>query len=173
MAGSVRDDDVGTGSGSPVLHTGRVRIAMADSDHAGLIYYSRPFEWQEALTGAWLATQGRPVSRLIATGHAFPVVTATSTYHRPTGLDDELRLELHHLGHGRTSFVLGMSCLRGDDLCIEVAITHVWSEHQRPDGQNAKPVPVPLPDWLRDALGARHRHEDVHANATDRGTRRP
>ena len=135
------------------LHVTRSRVAMADSDHAGLIYYSRPLEWQEALTGQWLASIGRPVSSLIGAGFAFPVATATATYHRATGLDDDLRIELRALRVGTTSFDLGTVCSNDrSETCIELVVTHVWSVIAHAAGENALPRPSPVPDWLREAL---------------------
>lgn len=132
------------------------RVTMAESDFAGLIYYSRPLEWQEALMGDWLSSIGHPMTGFVTSGHAFPVVHSEVDYRGPIGLDDRIHRRLYARRVGTASFTIGITCspvTAPDHVLVETAATHVWCRIARDHvGERPSPRPEPLPDWLAAAL---------------------
>jgi YbgC/YbaW family acyl-CoA thioester hydrolase len=151
--GSPNATDVRAMEDAPLLLEGRQRLTIADSDFAGLVYHSRPYEWQERLMGEWLVSVGYPISSIIRSGFACPVVHSEATYRREIGLDDEVVVELRALRVGTSSFTLGASCLIDGERCIDVAVTHVWCETVRGGvGERPRLESRRLPGWLAAAL---------------------
>lgn len=130
-------------------------VAMADTDLAGLVYFSRPYEWHESLTGEWLASLGHAFRDIFAAGYAMPIVEARSRYFRPVGLDDALLLELASARIGRSSFSLRTMISEAESgiQCIEVHVTHAWSRlSANVLGRRPQAEPAPIPEWLRRGL---------------------
>lgn len=105
--------------------------------------------------GVWLASLGYPISGIIRAGFACPVVSSQATYRGALGLDDEVLIELYVLRVGVSSFTLGMSCWLDGILCVELIVTHVWSESIRGGiAERPRLESRPLPEWLMSALTA-------------------
>lgn len=142
-----------------MLSEGRHRVAMADVDAAGIIYYASPLRWAEVLFGNWLESVGHPISSMLAAGVATPVVSARVGYRSLLGLDDHCRLELRTERVGVTSFRTRCEVWgpREPKPAVEVLVTYVYVAYVR-QGANGATGPQarkqPLPRWLQDALEA-------------------
>jgi acyl-CoA thioesterase FadM len=128
------------------LQDARLRVAMADVDAAGILYFATPYRWQELLFTGWMHAIGHPVSALLESGNGCPAVRSSCEYLRPLRLDDFVRCELACEDAGRTSFEIGMLGYHeaSGELAVQTATRHVWVENG---------VAAPMPDWLRAALG--------------------
>lgn len=111
------------------LRTERFRVAMADVDAAGIIYYATPLRWAERLTSAWLADIGLSIRRILAEGAGFPAVRTEVVYRRPLAVDDVVESSLALERVGRTSFT-GLVQFRrdadGGAVAVEVRTVQTW-----------------------------------------------
>jgi YbgC/YbaW family acyl-CoA thioester hydrolase len=122
---------------------------MADTDAAGIIYVAAPYRWQEEIFTEWLLRCEHPLSELLASGLACPVVTSSASYLAPLRLDELVRCALAIEEIGRTSFVVRMDATSAstDVLSVQVWTRHVWT---RLDDGGLRGEP--FPPWLREAL---------------------
>ena len=130
---------------------------MADVDGAGIIYYGSPLRWSETLFGDWLEQLGHPISTMLASGEATPVVNLGVTYRSMLRLDDHCRLQLAPAAVTTNSFTLRCSIWgpRTDQTAVDVLVTHAYVTYRRLDPTDAPRVEKrALPSWLANALDA-------------------
>lgn len=139
----------------PVIHRGRRRITMHETDASGLIFFGVVGAWANESFCAWLAATGHPLSALLRASSAFPTRRFESEYHAPLALDDDVEMQLRSTHVGRTSFALELSVVRVHDdvTAVTVRTWHVFAEFTHVGaGSRPEPRPAPLPGWLRRAL---------------------
>jgi YbgC/YbaW family acyl-CoA thioester hydrolase len=140
---------------TPSLLITQKRVAMADVDAAGILYFAAPYRWLEESFTGWLKALGHPLSSILRSGQGCPCVTSATSYAVPLVLDDDIELTLRPSSVGSTSFSITVEAIRPSDAALALRSTawHVWSEF---DGHTQSPVvaPSPLPDWLREGLSS-------------------
>jgi 4-hydroxybenzoyl-CoA thioesterase len=128
----------------PIRATVAHRVLMIDVDLVQ-VNFSRFFDWMDRGYNELLHCLGRPLSQIVTSGYATPVVDAQCNYRRPVTLDDEITTTSWVSEVGRTSYVVTH---RFDDARGTFAVgrcTHVWvslGERQQAEA---------VPDWLASA----------------------
>jgi acyl-CoA thioesterase FadM len=133
-----------------MLATASRRVAMHDVDAAGILYFAAPYEWHEGMWTGVLADRGYPLSEQLASGYGGPTVASSATYLAPVSLDTKLSCRLFTSHVGARSFGMQMdAALANGTIAVSVTTRHVWCAFSEGTLQA-----VPLPDWLRELLGA-------------------
>jgi 4-hydroxybenzoyl-CoA thioesterase len=125
-----------------VLARERYRVAMADVDAAGVLYYAAPYRWRERVFTGWLAAVGWPLSTMLGAGQSCPCVESSARYLAPARLDDELDLSLAVQRVGRRSWgdrLEGRT--RDGQLVIDVRASLAWVERDADGAMRAHPLP--------------------------------
>jgi acyl-CoA thioesterase FadM len=111
-------------------------------------------EWTEAFFTEWLLALGHPISQMLSSGEATPVVRVEADYRAPIGVDDilEMRLSTAHLGDKSFSLWVRAHDIAGSAV-LEVHVFHVYTLFEKsPLSPRPKTTSAPLPEWLRSAL---------------------
>jgi 4-hydroxybenzoyl-CoA thioesterase len=125
-----------------VLAREHYRVAMADVDAAGVLYYAAPYRWRERVFTNWLAAVGWPLRTMLESGHSCPCVESSARYLAPVRLDDELELSLVAARIGHRSFGDRMEGRTVDGrLVVEVSAALVWVEMDGSGAARARPLP--------------------------------
>lgn len=137
-----------------ILATAMRRIAMSDTDAAGIIYFASPLRWVEEMFTGWLHEVGHPVSALLAEGLATPAVSVRADYSSPLALDEMIELEMRASHVGTSSFAVNVVVTRRDNHQPANSLTahHVFGRLS--SGVHATFVPERMPEWLRAPLAA-------------------
>ena len=114
---------------SPRSHIVRIRVVLADTDAAGVVYFSRAFDLAHRCYEDMMEARGLPLKDVLATGrYALPIVAASAELSRPMRLGEELDVEVQTEEVGERSYRLAYR-LRGpqtsERLGAAVATTHV------------------------------------------------
>jgi acyl-CoA thioester hydrolase len=130
----------------PPRRTEQLRVQLADTDAAQVLYYAAPFRWAEGMFSRWLAESGNSISQALAAGVGFLTVSATVEHRVPLGLDDLVHCSLRVSAIGRRSVDLHyeFSRLGCTGPAVEVRVRHVYSS-VRPGV-----VVEQLPAWFRE-----------------------
>jgi YbgC/YbaW family acyl-CoA thioester hydrolase len=125
--------------------TERFRVAMADVDAAGIIYYATPLRWAERITSAWLADIGLPIRRILADGLGAPAVRTEVLYHEPLAVDDEVEASLSLERAGSTSFTSRVDFRRAGrpEIAVEVRTVQVWVRLGHDEARTLAATPLP------------------------------
>lgn len=134
-------------SGGPVIHHLDMRLAYADCDPAGILYYATWFPWMERVQSEWLYLNGFRQDTLQQV-HGFRTITRSAhcEYLAPATLFQQIRVNLSVDHIGRTSFRWGCAMVRADD-GVTVARGSLALVTIDDDGR-----PLPVPDSLRALL---------------------
>ncbi|MEA2615701.1 MAG: acyl-CoA thioester hydrolase [Chloroflexota bacterium] len=129
----------------------RFRVAMADTDAAGIIYYAAPLGWAEGLSMELLRHCGLPISGMLHRGHGTPVVRVEVDYQYPLRLDDVVDGTLHVRALGLRSLTLeSRFCLfPNSEPAVTVTTTMVYASGLNDGRVHAEPLPPLLAARLR------------------------
>ena len=110
-------------------HVARTRVVLADTDAAGVVYFSRVFDLAHRCYEEMMEARGLPLQQVLATGrYALPIVAARAELRSPMRLGDQLEVQLDVTEIGERSYRLTYalrSMQTPDRLAAEVATTHV------------------------------------------------
>ncbi len=125
-------------------------VRLQHTDAAGLIFYSRVFDFAHAAYEAFLDEIGNPLpTALAAHPVVLPIAHATADYRAPLRLNDPLQIELWVETVSTRSFELRYRFLKEDGtLAAGVRTIHVAVDSE--SGHSTR-----LPDRLAEALRAR------------------
>ncbi|RIJ71321.1 acyl-CoA thioesterase [Nakamurella silvestris] len=135
---------------SPVHHLD-LRLAYADCDPAGILYYAAWFPWMERVQSEWLYLNGFRQDQLQQVW-GFRTITrsANCEYLVPATLFEQIRVQLSVEHLGRTSFRWGFDMVRLSDSVpvARAALTLVTID----DDGRPTAVPQPLRSLLTGAV---------------------
>lgn len=129
-------------SSAPPVSVREIRLAYADCDPAGIIYYASWFVAMERQLTEWFDAQGLRFDRLRDELGSAPVTRATwCDYLAPAYVYDLVRVEMRVNRIGRSSYELGFTMIREKDetTVARAAIVCVFV------GADALPAPLPEP----------------------------
>jgi acyl-CoA thioester hydrolase len=131
----------------------RFRVAMVDTDAAGIIYYAAPLRWAERLLMELLRECGLPISVMLREGHGTPVAKVEIDYRHPLRLDDVVDGTLHAHGLGLRSFCLESRFCQVPNCepAVTVRTRMVYVSGLNVGRVRAEPLPPPLAARLRAA----------------------
>jgi acyl-CoA thioester hydrolase len=137
----------------------RFRVAMADTDAAGIIYYAAPLRWAERLLMELLRECGLPISGMLREGHGTPVVKVEIDYRHPLRLDEVVDGTLHAHGVGPRSFSLESRFVPApnSEPAVTVRTTMVYVSGLNDGRMCAEPLPFPLVARLRAVMAPMER----------------
>jgi acyl-CoA thioester hydrolase len=134
----------------PYVH--RLRVRYGECDPQGIVFNANYFAYFDvAITELW-RDELAGYQQMMERGIDIVVGAASATFRTPARFDDELALELTVTHLGTTSMVSRIRVLRGDELCVEGEIRHVFVDL-------ATLQKTPIPDDIRAAL-ERHAEAD-------------
>lgn len=109
--------------------TEQMRIQLADTDAAQVLYYAAPFRWAEGIFSRWLAESGNSISKALEAGVGFLIVSASVEHRAPLRLDDLVQCSLRVFAIGRRSVDLHYEFVTGGHTApaVEVRVRHVYS----------------------------------------------
>ena len=128
----------------PFVH--EVAVRFHEVDPAGVVFFSRYFQYAHDAYEAWLRAIGLSLDPPVLRGdYALPLVRAEADFRSPVRLGARLRVELEPLSVGKTSYTMlarictpegAAAVVRFVSVCVDPA---AWRPH-------------PLPERLRTAL---------------------
>lgn len=128
------------------------RVSMGDVDQV-LAFYGRYAYWMDDGLSELLHVLGHPLGSLLKGGHGLPLVSHSSRYELPVGLDDVIRLETAVVAARRTSFDIGYVMTVDGRRVAQCRTTHVWV------GGAPEYHAEPVPDWIRNATAVLQGYE--------------
>lgn len=131
---------------APRVHRTTIHVRYAETDAQGVVYHSNHLVYFEVARTSALKAWGLVYREVEAQGVFVAVVEAQVRYLGPARYDDELSVEAEILEVRSRSFTVGYRIFLGDKLLAEGKTAHVTL--------NREGKPVPLPEALRQALGA-------------------
>jgi YbgC/YbaW family acyl-CoA thioester hydrolase len=120
-------------------------VNMTDVDLVQ-INFTRFFLWMDGGYNSLLRESGNPLSEIVASEHATPVVDARCEYRRPISLDDQFQVRSAIVKIGRSSYVVAHRFEDDDGVFAIGRTTHVWIRLQ------PSQAPEDVPPWLSDML---------------------
>jgi len=128
----------------PYIH--RLRVRYGECDQQGIVFNAHYFAYFDVvITELWRDELGG-YQQMMERGIDVVVGAASAKFLTPARFDDELALELTVTHLGTTSMVTRIRVLRGDELCVEGEMRHVFVDL-------ATLQKTPIPDDIRGALG--------------------
>ena len=125
----------------------RFRVALHDTDAAGVLFYGHLFRHAHDAYEAFMAARGCPLPGLLDSGAAaLPIVHAEADYRRPLRHGEAVVVHLSVLATGSGSFRLGYRFVGEEG--TERAVAQTVHAAIDPDDGRA----VALPEALRGAL---------------------
>lgn len=125
------------------------RVALHDTDAAGLIFFGHLFRHLHDAYEKWMETLGFPLPALIRDGGILlPLIHAEADYRAPMRHGDLIRVQLGLERRAATRFTLGYRCLAPDGALAATALTR----HCCIDREVHRPTPIP--DSLAKALSS-------------------
>lgn len=120
----------------------QVRVAYADVDQMGVVYYGHYLRWFELGRAEYLRARGRTYREIEAEGLYLPVVESYVRYCRPAGYDDVIEIQTHPRTVGRVQVTFGYQLFRveGDSAPVRLAEGH--TSHAC-TGKNGRPRRFP------------------------------
>jgi len=125
----------------------RHRVLYGDTDQMGVVYYANYLRFFEGARNEWIRGLGITYTEIEARGIMLPVYEASVQYLRPAKYDDLLDIHLV-VAHTRVKIRFQYKVHRGDEV---LALGHTVHVCVNKDGR-----PTRAPDWLLQALEARH-----------------
>lgn len=125
----------------------QVRLAYADCDPAGIVYFASWFPWMERILSGWAYEHGLRPDEL-QQNHGFSVLirqTECEYLHRAK-LFDQIRVDMDSATIGATSIRWGFTMTRIGDLTIVGRGHIVWVTVDRTG------TPLEIPNVLREAV---------------------
>lgn len=125
----------------------RFRVALHDTDAAGVLFYGHLFRHAHDAYEAFMAARGFPLPGLLESGAvALPIVHAEADYRGPLRHGDAVTIHVSVLATGGSSFRIGYRFV-GDDGTERAEAQTVHAAMDPADGRG-----VALPEALREAL---------------------
>jgi len=133
------------------LHTRR-RIEFADTDMAGIVHFSRFYDFMEAAEHEFLRQLGINV-HFEHEGHeiGWPRADTHCRFLSPARLGDELEIHVRVLRKGTKSLTYGFTFRIGERLVAEGKIRCVCCIIGRAEGLRSVPIPTFLADQIEEA----------------------
>lgn len=127
----------------------RYRVLYGDTDQMGVVYYANYLRFFEGARNEWIRSLGIAYRDIEERGIFLPVYEASAQYLKPARYDDLLEIHLV-VAHTRVKIRFEYKVHRsGDDAVLVLGHTvHVCV------GKDGRPTRAP--DWLLQALEARH-----------------
>ena len=127
----------------------RYRVLYGDTDQMGVVYYANYLRFFEGARNEWIRSLGIAYRDIEERGIFLPVYEASAQYLKPARYDDLLEIHLV-VTHTRVKIRFEYKVHRsGDDGALVLGHTvHVCV------GKDGRPTRAP--DWLLQALEARH-----------------
>jgi 1,4-dihydroxy-2-naphthoyl-CoA hydrolase len=127
----------------------RFRVALHDTDAAGVLFFAHLFRHAHDAYEAWMADIGFPLDSMIRDGELkLPLVHAEADYRRPLRHGDEVRVQLSVGDVGEGSFSLNYRFLTADGQ----SAAHAETVHASIDGSGARALPPRLIAALKGRL---------------------
>ncbi|MCS7016362.1 MAG: thioesterase family protein [Gemmatales bacterium] len=140
---------VAESGGVPLTFEMQRRVEFADTDLAGVVHFTRFFQYMEEAEHAFLRSRGLSVvMRWHGQQLGWPRVAAECEYFRPAFFEDVLTLRLTLTKVGRKSLTYTTEFYRGEELLARGQITTCCCI-MLPDGRMS---PIELPEELRQRL---------------------
>lgn len=107
----------------------QILVRFAHVDPAGIVFYPRYYEMLSAATEDWFA---RSLGEDFRTMHldrkcGVPSVRIDAEFHKPSRLGDELTISMRPLWIGRSSCLVDVRFLCGNELRVRFEMTLVWT----------------------------------------------
>jgi YbgC/YbaW family acyl-CoA thioester hydrolase len=106
----------------------RLRVRFQDVDAAGIIFFSRYFEYAHETYEEWMRAAGLPFEEWLGRAEfGMPLVHAEADFHSPARLGEELslRIEVERLGETSVSFIFPVALRSTGERRATVRTTHV------------------------------------------------
>ncbi len=134
---------------TPFVHRHRVRLAQTDA--AGVVFFTEPLAIAHMAWEALLDELDQPVSRILAERlFALPIVEASTRIVRPIRVGDDVDVEISLEKLGRSSVVANHALSVGGTIVSQCRTVHVAV-----DGQGrGSPLPAPLAEGLARRLSS-------------------
>ncbi len=132
----------------PFRFSHTLRVRWAEVDLQGIVFNAHYLTYFDVAVTEYFRSIGRAYPReFVDRGFDTFAVKATLEYHSPARFDEELDLRLRVARLGRTSLKLAIEVHRGDEHLVTGELVYVCAsvETRRP---------IPIPDFLRDAIVA-------------------
>jgi YbgC/YbaW family acyl-CoA thioester hydrolase len=124
-------------------------VEFADTDMAGVVHFTRFFQYMEEAEHAFLRSRGLSVvMRWNGQELGWPRVAASCEYFRPAFFEDVLTIRLQLTNVGRKSLSYTAEFYRGDELIARGTITACCCRMDPQGGMTA----IPLPEEIRERL---------------------
>ncbi|MFF2244307.1 acyl-CoA thioesterase [Arthrobacter sp. NPDC058130] len=123
-------------------------VSLGDTDSARVIYFAAVFRWHEQSFSQWLADRYVPLSQILDSGFALPVVSCSAAYPAPLRQDNVVLLQSWTTAVGTSSFTFGTTVVSNGAVAVSVETTHVWVER----GSDGAFSSAAFPSVLRNAL---------------------
>jgi 1,4-dihydroxy-2-naphthoyl-CoA hydrolase len=102
----------------------RFRVALHDTDAAGVLFFAHLFRHAHDAYEAWMASIGFPLNAMIRDGRLkLPLVHAEADYRRPIRHGDQVRVQLEVADVGERKFRLRYRFLTADTELVASAET--------------------------------------------------
>jgi YbgC/YbaW family acyl-CoA thioester hydrolase len=124
-----------------------VPVRFQEVDSAGIVFFSRIFEYHHDAYEAWMRSLGFPIDPMIKDRHhMLPLAHAEADYHAPILLGQTVEVRIRVASVGTTSFAMvsWIGTPDGDDLAT-VRTVHVCIDRE-------SRRPAPFPDAFRSVL---------------------
>lgn len=129
-------------------HVEKIRVRWVDTDASGRIHYTAAFRYFEIAEWELFRRAGIPF-REHEREFGLPRKEVKATFHEMISVDDELAVHIEPERMGTTSISFVIEVFKEKRNCISGKITVVFVGN---DGR-----PIPIPDYIRQALAAENR----------------
>jgi len=122
-------------------------VRFSEVDAAGIVFFSRVFEWCHHAFEDVLRARGLPITDVADRPWLMPLVHASADYRRPLRLGDAVDIAVQDPQLGEGSVTWSFEIRGADGVCATVRHVHACI-----DRETFRPIPVP--DSVRRALEA-------------------
>lgn len=128
-----------------MIYTQTVRFA--DTDAAGVVYFSRVLEFCHAAYEAALVERGIDVGRYFGRNSelAVPITQANISFRRPLYCGDVVAISLRPVRLNESQFVIHYTLQRKDEIVATAATTHIAIQ---PESRQRCALPAWLVEWF-------------------------
>lgn len=123
----------------------QIHVEWGDCDPAGIVYFSRYFEYFDACTNSLFESVGLPKPELLRTYGimGIPLVEAHARYIAPSSFGDTVTVETRITAWKNSSFSVQHKLYRGEMLTVEAGEVRVWTVRTGSDPKQIKSKPIP------------------------------
>lgn len=124
------------------------RVAMHDTDAAGIVYFANYFHFAEEAETRALAALGTVVTR---DGYLYPRVHVSCDYHAPLHFFDEYTIRASLIRMGATSLHWQFLIFHGETLCATIRVISSRRHQDNTPAPYSKAEKQALSAWYEDA----------------------